>query len=159
MNAGSIKNLPSNVFRANVGAVIMNNEGLVLALERKEYPDAWQMPQGGLDEGEEPSKAVFREVEEEIGIDSSKLRIISEYQEWLAYELEKPTSKHGRGQVQKWFLLHFKGKEDEINLNYGYEKEFSKYKWVRLTELAEDVVFFRKSIYRKLAGQFSDYLQ
>ena len=99
-------------FRAGVGAIILNEDGKVLGLERKDIPDAWQMPQGGLEENETPEQAVKREVCEETGIEASNLELIASTPGWLAYELpeEARSKKIGRGQVQRWFLFRFRSR-------------------------------------------------
>jgi putative (di)nucleoside polyphosphate hydrolase len=153
--------LGKNVFRAGVGAVITNAKGRVLAFERVNVPGAWQLPQGGLEADEEPMEAVFREVEEETGIAKKSLRLLAEYPEWLAYELDKSKQggKHGRGQVQKWFLFRFKGLPEEIRPEKAHEVEFSRWKWTSFTRLAKETVPFRRVIYKKLAVGFRRFLK
>lgn len=153
--------LPDNVFRANVGAVIINDSGKVLAFERSDIKGTFQFPQGGLEEGEDPLDAVYREVEEETGIDRSKLRYAAEHPEWLAYELskDKRTKKHGRGQVQKWFLFEFAGTERNIDVSGPGNREFCSWKWTTLDELIQTVPPFRKPIYTRLREGFKRFLQ
>ena len=148
--------LPDNVFRANVGGIVVNSENLILALERTAIPGAWQLPQGGLEEGEQPEVAVVREVCEETGLAPTDFQIIDEYPEWIAYELptDKRNSKVGRGQVQKWFLLKLTANDGGINLNKGPEPEFRNWRWTTFSWLVDRVVSFRRSTYRKLAIQF-----
>ena len=155
-----MKGLPSNVFRANVGAVIINSKGKVLALERADVRDAWQLPQGGLEEDETPDTAVLREVEEETGLSTNDLEFLDEYPEWLAYELpeEMRTGKHGRGQVQKWFLFMLKSPESAIHLEHGEMTEFCRWKWTTLKDLAAVTIPFRRSIYTHLAEGFAKYI-
>lgn len=109
--------LTDNVFRANVGAVITNGAGLVLALQRADIRGSWQLPQGGVEENETAREAVYREVLEETALDAGHLRLLSEHPEWLAYELppSKRTGKHGRGQVQKWFLFRLESSEPRLS--------------------------------------------
>lgn len=151
-----MKNLPSNVFRANVGAIIINDYKKVLALERKNIKGAWQMPQGGLNEDEEPLDAIKREILEETSITKDDLILLNEYPEWLAYELpkEKRTGKYGRGQVQKWFLFRFIGLEAHIDIENVEDQEFSSWKWIDLSEIVENTIEFRKGIYNKLLVWF-----
>jgi len=153
--------LPDNVFRANVGAIIINKEGLVLAFERKDIKGAWQLPQGGLKIGEEPVDAVFREIEEETSIHRSMIELVSEYPEWLTYELDKSmrTKKHGRGQAQKWFLFLYKGSNADIDVSNAKEREFSDWKWMKMDDLIESAPKFRKNIYMKLRREFSDMIK
>ena len=155
------KSLPDNVFRGNVGAVIINDKGKVLSLERIDIRGAWQLPQGGLGEGEEAIEAAFREIQEETSIDKEKLKLLAEYPDWLAYELSKDqrTGKHGRGQVQKWFLFRFTGRDEDIDIKNVDEQEFCTWQWTTLEELTKLVPSFRKPIYEKLKNGFSQYLK
>ncbi len=147
------------MFRANVGVVLMNGRGRVLALERADVPGAWQLPQGGLDEGEEPREAALRELIEETGVDAADLTVVAEHPDWLAYELPEAyrRPKVGRGQVQKWFLMRYTG-ADEIDLTQASDDEFSAWKWTTLRELAGETIWFRRPIYETLASFFSAHL-
>lgn len=162
MNITSLdsKALPSNVFRANVGILVINGEGKVLALERSDIKGAWQLPQGGIEEHECALEAAFREVQEETNLGRSNLQFVAEYPEWLAYELsrEKRSGKYGRGQVQKWYLFRFTGADTHINLDRTKDQEFSSWKWINLQDLIKEIVSFRRSIYNKIADGFSQYL-
>lgn len=155
------KKIDDTIFRANVGAVIINESGLVLAFERAKIKGAWQLPQGGMDKGEKTLDAVYREIKEETSINSSDLVFIAEYPEWLAYELDEVyrTPKLGRGQVQKWFLFKFIGAESAINLERAKSQEFSHWKWISFKDLISEVIAFRKPIYRKLMRRFAKNLQ
>jgi putative (di)nucleoside polyphosphate hydrolase len=152
--------LQKNVFRASVGAVIINNSGEVLALERSGIKDAWQMPQGGIEGDEDPVEAVIRELWEETGLDASDVELLEEYPEWLAYELpaEMRRTKFGRGQVQKWFLFRLVSSETSIQLDRTSPPEFASWKWMTLTELAKVTVPFRQTIYTHLVSGFAAYL-
>ena len=145
------KKKQAQTFRANVGAVILNTDGLVLAFERKKIPGSWQFPQGGLDEGEEPQEAVFREIWEETGIEKTHLELLATVPYWLAYELpeEARSTKTGRGQVQKWFVFRFTGSDDDIAL--GDEKEFRAWEWTLMEALLPRVVHFKQYVYQQLA--------
>ncbi len=145
-------------FRAGVGAVIFNHERRVLALERADVPGAWQLPQGGLEESEEPFLAVLREVSEETGISPANLDHLDTYPEPLAYELPAfaRSPKTGRGQAQFWFLFRFDGGDDYIDLAAG--GEFRAWKWMPFDRLIEATVDFRKPVYRKLTEKFESFL-
>lgn len=162
MNISSLDppKLPSNVFRANVGMIILNEEGKVLALERSDKKGAWQLPQGGIEEYESPLEAAVREIKEETNLTQKNLQLVSEHPEWLAYELplDKRSEKHGRGQVQKWFVFRLSGYETSINLEQTGEQEFSSWEWMTLPHLIKKTIHFRQSIYEKLADCFSQYL-
>lgn len=117
------------------------------------------MPQGGIDEGEEPEQAAFRELEEETSIRSVDL--LAESVDWLSYDL--PPEALGRwrgryrGQTQKWFAFRFTGKEAEINLNAHQPAEFSEWKWVPLAEITDLVVPFKLPVYEALVREFSHF--
>ena len=159
----------SQRFRANVGIVVVNDKWEVLALERidkealkkgeKKGTDNWQMPQGGLDEREEPADAWKRELMEEICVSAGDENLLGCYPEWLAYELPeevraKPEvkEKQGRGQVQKWFFVRLQDSAKIVLEPKDPEnQEFFRYKWMSLGALAEETWEVRRSIYLKLA--------
>jgi putative (di)nucleoside polyphosphate hydrolase len=153
-------------YRPNVGAVLFNAAGLVLVARRADLPNAegsaggWQLPQGGIDEGEDPSGAVLRELAEEIGTDRAE--IIGEYPEWLTYEL--PPELLGvalkgryRGQRQRWFALRFLGEDNDIRLDLDPHPEFDAWRWAALAELAALAVDFKRPIYEVLARSFARF--
>jgi len=146
-------------FRAGVGAIILGRGNLVLALERKDLPGSWQLPQGGIKKGEDPLKAVKREITEETGILKNKLNLASEESQLLAYELPKEyrNKKTGMGQTQRWFIFRFLGSDKDITL--GDKQEFAKHKWIKMEDLMWAVVPFRKSVYQELERFLKQYLQ
>ena len=150
---------PSQTFRANVGAIIVNAKGLVLALERKNIPGSWQFPQGGLDEGEEPLEAVKREIQEETGIEESHLELVGTFPRWLVYEFPEQVraSKSWRGQAQKWFLFRFIGPDEAITMGDG--KEFRAWEWISMQELLPRVVSFKQSVYQEIGEYFKGHLK
>ena len=136
-------------FRAGAGAVILDQNGNVLVLKRRDTDDKfWQLPQGGLKVGEEPEPAVFREICEETGINKSDLELLGEVSELLAYELPGPdrSLKTGRGQVHHWFVFRFCGTDIQLP-SCG---EFQSKQWIPLDQLASNAVGFRKSVYGRL---------
>jgi putative (di)nucleoside polyphosphate hydrolase len=149
---------PSQTFRAGVGAVIVNHAGKVLALERRDIPGAWQMPQGGLKIGEAPLVAVKREIREETGIEEGDLQAISSVDRLLVYELpgNYRSKKTGRGQVQYWFVFRFQGTDEKITL--GDKKEFRDWKWTSMDEVASSTVAFKKPVYQELASHLAHEL-
>lgn len=149
---------PLEYFRAGVGAIIVDDIGRTLALERSDIPGAWQLPQGGLEDGEEPSVAVLREIGEETGISQSVLDLVDEYPDLLAYELppEARSMKTGRGQVQYWFLFRIKGDDSEIDI--AKSEEFADWRWMSVKQLLTEVVDFRARVYQRLTTHFSEYL-
>jgi putative (di)nucleoside polyphosphate hydrolase len=150
-------------YRANVGAVLFNAEGRVFVARRADLPNAeaapggWQLPQGGIDEGEDPRGAVLRELAEEIGTDRAE--IIGEHPGWLSYDL--PPELLGvalrgrfRGQRQRWFALRFLGGDADIRLDADPHPEFDAWRWAALAELPLLAVPFKRDIYLVLAESF-----
>jgi putative (di)nucleoside polyphosphate hydrolase len=158
-------------YRPNVGIALFNTAGLVLIGRRfqNDGPEIilpgleWQMPQGGIDEDENPSVAVMRELWEETGVRSADY--LGET-DWLVYEFPQfsgPSSHRlakFRGQRQKWFALRFTGIDDEIDpltSRNGQPPEFDQWRWERLDRLADLVVPFRREVYRAVAQQFAPF--
>lgn len=150
--------VPALYFRAGAGAAIINDRGLVLALERSDVPGSWQLPQGGLKESESPLQAMLREVWEETGIPKNDLDLLDTYPEPLAYELpaEAWSKKTGRGQVGYWFLVRFQGADDSIDVRRSHE--FTSWQWIPFAHLLARVVDFRKPVYRRLSERFKPHL-
>jgi len=146
---------PDQYFRAGVGAVIANHEGLVLSLERRDSPGSWQLPQGGLQIREEPAEAVLREVREETGIPPRALELVDSLREPIAYELDKDkrSAKTGRGQAQYWFVFRYKGSDTDVRI--GEDGEFQAYRWTSFEELLRGVVKFRRPLYSRLNEFFA----
>tara|TARA_Y100001970_G_scaffold290581_1_gene424829 strand:+ start:3130 stop:3600 length:471 start_codon:yes stop_codon:yes gene_type:complete len=144
------KKLP---LRIGVGAIVLNNKNRVFVGKRKDNPiDKWQMPQGGVNNGEEFEEAMRRELKEETGI--KNIEILKEINEWSEYEL--PNSLLGkiwrgkyRGQKQKWFIVRFLGNDDEINLE-THKQEFIDWKWIDIENLTSVIVDFKKKVYEEL---------
>lgn len=153
-------------YRDNVGAVLFNAAGLVLVARRADLPNAegaaggWQLPQGGMDAGEDPAVAVFRELEEEVG--TARAEILAEHPEWLTYDLPpellgKALGGKYRGQRQKWFALRFMGSDADIRLDLDPHPEFDAWRWARLAELPGLAVAFKRGIYDRLARDFARF--
>jgi putative (di)nucleoside polyphosphate hydrolase len=148
-------------YRLNVGAVLFGADGRVLVARRAGLADAaWQLPQGGIDDGEEPRTAIFRELEEEIG--TARADILAEHPDWLQYDLPpeligKAFRGRYRGQRQKWFALRFRGGDAEIRLDAHLPPEFDAWKWVELSELPGLAVAFKRPIYERLVQDFAPY--
>jgi len=149
-------------YRPCAGIMLINAQKSIFVGERLDGQDSgiWQMPQGGIDPGEEPMAAAMREMEEEIGTRNAE--IIAETPDWLTYDL--PPDLRGkvwcgryRGQKQKWFLLRFLGTDAEINLQTEHP-EFSAWKWTDADALVAEVIAFKRDIYRQIRSAFADYL-
>jgi len=155
----SSQSMRETTFRGNVGAVIIDEVGKVLAFERDDQSGAWQFPQGGLEAGEEPNEAVYREIWEETGIKKASLELLAVHPEWLAYEIPAELRKGGaRGQVQKWFLFRFHGNENEIDLLNAVETEFKAWKWTTIQDLIKEIFHFRWPTYKKVCAEFAPFL-
>ena len=148
--------------RIGVGAIIINKENKIFVGRRKDQPnnDKWQMPQGGVNDGENFLNAVKRELEEETSI--KNIKILKELEEWTEYELPdyllgKIWKGKYRGQKQKWFILKFTGKDDEINLRTTHP-EFIEWKWVSPEKLPNIIVDFKKKLYEKLLLKIKPFI-
>ena len=149
---------PSNLpYRPCVGLMLLNRQGQVFVGKRIDQTvEGWQMPQGGIDAGEDPRTAVMRELKEEVGTD--KARIIGEMDNWLTYDLPPHligVAFHGRykGQRQKWFALRFLGEDRDIDL-YSHEPEFAEWKWVEMEHLSALIVPFKRDTYAAVIAAF-----
>ena len=142
-------------YRENVGMVLINADRHIFAGKRIDNnTDAWQMPQGGIDEGETPEAAAFRELSEETGIHYSKVRLLGETQDWLSYDIpvdliSKLWDGRYRGQRQKWFAFEFLGKDSDIKI-MTEEPEFSEWAWKSKDNLLSSIVPFKLDVYRKV---------
>lgn len=139
--------------------MLLNREGLVFVGKRIDQTvEGWQMPQGGIDSGETPVQAAFRELKEEIGTDKAEL--LREHDEWLAYDLPPHlvgVALHGRyrGQRQKWIAMRFTGRDSDINIATA-EPEFAHWKWLALEALPRLVVPFKRDTYARVIAKFRD---
>ena len=145
--------IDSNGFRPNVGIIICNKLGQLLWAKRIKQ-DAWQFPQGGIKEAETTEEALFRELSEEVGLCKDDVRILSQTSEWLKYRLPKPyiRQRKGRtciGQKQKWFLLGLQTEEGRVDLQNTLQPEFDDWCWVNYWYPVNQVVDFKRSVYRK----------
>ncbi len=154
-----LKKLP---YRPGVGLMILNNNFEVFVGRRVDSKtEAWQMPQGGIDKGESPEEAALREMKEEIGTDKAK--IIAQTTQWYKYDLpayliSKLWNGKYRGQRQKWFLLNYLGEDKDIDINYGDNIEFTEWRWVKIEELPQIIVPFKKHLYISVIEEFRDIL-
>ena len=149
-------------YRLGVGMMIVNNHNQIFVGKRIDAKvEAWQMPQGGIDLGETPSRAVMREMEEEIG--SSSGNIMAESRNWYSYDLPKfliPKLWNGsyKGQKQKWFLIEFTGRDADINLNTDHP-EFEDWRWVEIDDLVDMIIPFKRKLYQAVMLEFQPFLK
>ncbi len=152
-------------YRPCVGVMLVNAEGRVFVGKRidNKEGDAWQMPQGGIDDGEDLHPAALRELAEETGVSSDLITIIAESREELFYDL--PDELKGklwggkyRGQRQKWLLLRFGGQDNDIRLDAHEPPEFCEWRWVEPETLPDFIVPFKKRVYRQVLEEFRDLI-
>ncbi|QKV19992.1 RNA pyrophosphohydrolase [Oricola thermophila] len=165
-NEVSAQDLP---YRPCVGIMVLNPDGLVWVGKRAKegnteysgHPKLWQMPQGGIDKGEEPLPAALRELYEETGMHSVEL--VEEAPEWIHYDLPADMIGIGlkgryRGQTQKWFAMRFTGDESEIRIDPppdGHQREFDEWAWVPMDTLPELIVPFKRGVYEEVVRVFN----
>jgi putative (di)nucleoside polyphosphate hydrolase len=160
MTPEEIAQLP---YRPCVGVMVANAEGAVFVGQRLDRDtEAWQMPQGGVEQGEDPREAALRELEEETGISRDLVEVVAETDGWLPYDLPHtlvPNIWKGRfrGQEQKWFLMRFRGSDDQVNIETAHP-EFSEWRWLPAQELIANIVPFKREVYERVLAEFERYL-
>lgn len=147
-------------FRANVGIIVASGGGDVLWLKRTQQPDSWQFPQGGIDKGESPKDALFRELYEEVGVCEGQVDLVAETRSWLRYRIpdhlvRKRQKPRCIGQKQKWFLLQLNCSTEEIRFDCGDKPEFTEWQWVSYWYPLNQVVDFKRDVYRKAMRELS----
>jgi putative (di)nucleoside polyphosphate hydrolase len=158
-------------YRPCVGVALINSAGLVFIGRRRNKgtfdiiapPHLWQMPQGGIDDGEDPYIAAQRELFEETNVSSTEL--IAEAPRWLTYDLPSEATQRWkgkyRGQTQRWFALRFTGNESEINIHHpaggAHKPEFDEWRWEKLANLPNLIVPFKKQVYEHVVTAFADF--
>lgn len=149
----------SKGYRENVAAIIINKDKKVLMCEHAWIDDAWQLPQGGIEEGESEEEALLRELYEEIGTKSFK--VIDKMDSKIKYQLPHYLKKkfHNKGQEQRYFLLYFYGKDEEFNFNNQEKPEFKSFEWVDYEEPPKRVIYFKKLAYHKAIEYFKDKVE
>lgn len=159
-------------YRPCVGVVLFNKAGLVFAGRRRNKKlrehvapgHEWQMPQGGIDAGEDPYKAALRELYEETNV--SSVSLIAEASDWFAYDLPHDIAKEAwkgkyKGQTQKWFALRFEGEDSEIDVEHpgggAHKPEFDRWRWEELARMPDLIIPFKRPVYDKVVAEFSKY--
>ena len=152
-------------YRRGVGVMLLNKDGKVFVGRRIDNTDeAWQMPQGGIDEGEKPYPAALRELYEETSIKS--VEKLGEIRNWLTYDIPRDIVGQAwkgryRGQTQKWFALRFTGDDSEIDISTpaggAHKPEFARWRWARIAELPQLIVPFKRPVYERIAKEFAQW--
>lgn len=159
MTPEEISKLP---YRPCVGVMLMNEQREVFVGQRLDSKvEAWQMPQGGVEKGEDPRDAALRELWEETGVVSDRVTVAAETPNWLPYELPydlvpKLWKGRYRGQEQKWFLMRFIGSDNDINIATEHP-EFSHWRWLPADELVENIVPFKRHVYVAVLDAFAEH--
>ena len=150
-------------FRPNVGIVLSNDLGQVLWARRIGGHDAWQFPQGGINENETVEEALFRELFEEVGLDAEHVEILAQTDGWLRYRLPRRMRRHNsspgfQGQKQKWFLLRMLGEDALVQMDSSDKPEFDSWRWVSYWYPLGQVVAFKRDVYRDALKQLAPHL-
>ncbi len=146
--------IDSDGFRPNVGIIVANDHGQLLWARRVGGQDAWQFPQGGINKGESPEEALYRELEEEIGLAPDAVEVLASTRGWLRYRLPRRYVRRGGrgptciGQKQRWFLLRLVADDDAVNLELNQKPEFDHWRWVSYWYPLNQVVSFKRDVYR-----------
>ena len=154
---------PNHLYRSGVGIVLINeNKKIFVGKRIDNQSDAWQMPQGGIDSGENEDRAMFRELIEETVIAENLVKIIKKSDKYFYYNLPYKLQKKfwgGKylGQKQRWYLAEFLGNDSDVNISLA-NPEFSEWKWVNKKDLVGLIVNFKKDLYVEIVKEFNEYL-
>jgi putative (di)nucleoside polyphosphate hydrolase len=160
---GSQTVVDADGFRPNVGIVLSNDLGQVLWARRVGGQDAWQFPQGGINDLETAEEALFRELHEEVGLDAASVQILAETRNWLHYRLPKRLRRYNstpgfKGQKQKWFLLRLLADENRVSFDCSGKPEFDHWRWVSYWYPVCQVVDFKREVYRCALKELAPHL-
>ncbi len=155
--------IDSEGFRANVGIMLTNDHGQLLWARRVGGRDAWQFPQGGIQRGESPEEALYRELHEEVGLVPEVVRVLGETRGWLRYRLPRNFIRKGQnpvciGQKQKWFLLQLLADDNAVRLDLNNKPEFDRWQWVSYWYPLNQVISFKREVYRRALKELAPVL-
>jgi putative (di)nucleoside polyphosphate hydrolase len=147
-------------FRPNVGIVITNDDGRLLWARRVGGRNVWQFPQGGVNDDEKPEEALYRELREEVGLAPDAVEVLGSTRGWLRYRLPKQYQRKGQqplciGQKQKWYLLRMLAPDSAVSLAHDAKPEFDHWQWVSYWYPLNEVVYFKKEVYRRALKELS----
>ncbi|WP_446830890.1 RNA pyrophosphohydrolase [Candidatus Foliamicus sp.] len=144
-------------YRHGVGIVVCNNQGRLLLARRRDHR-GWQFPQGGMRPAESPRAAMYRELEEELGLVPSQVRELARMPSWVSYRLPPRYRRSGTplciGQKQLWWLLRLESSDEDISPELGSEPEFDAWRWVDYWLPVKEVVYFKRDVYREVLAEF-----
>lgn len=145
-------------YRHNVAIVLLNENKQVLIAKRFKK-NSWQFPQGGINKNESFTDAMYRELNEEIGLNKNDVEILNQTKDWLHYDIPKKFRRKGSpviGQKQIWFLLQIKCPDSKIRLDTHKEIEFDQWRWIDYWDSLDEIVSFKKDIYKKALDSLSN---
>jgi putative (di)nucleoside polyphosphate hydrolase len=148
-------------FRPNVGIILCNSRGHVFWGRRAGH-NGWQFPQGGMKSHESPEQALYRELNEEVGLGPQQVEVLGRTRDWLHYELPQTLrrSRSGpfRGQKQIWFLLNFTGEDQDVQLTLSDRPEFDAWRWIEYWSALEQIIEFKREVYRQAMSELEPLL-
>lgn len=151
-------------FRANVGIILCNADGRLFWARRVGGRAGWQFPQGGMQPGETPEQALYRELAEEVGLGPDQVQVLAESRDWLSYRLPPRYQRHTGlppvciGQKQRWFLLRSRDDEPRVRFDSSPTPEFDDWRWVDYWHPLDEVIFFKRRVYRDALTEFAPML-
>ena len=155
---------PALPYRPCVGVMLVNADGLAFVGKRidNKEGDAWQMPQGGIDDGEDVRQAALRELWEETGIPAEQVEVLGKTPDWLLYDLPpellgKVWGGKFRGQKQRWYLMRYLGQDDQIDIA-THHPEFSRWRWIGADQMVAEIVPFKRAVYEQVVAAFREHL-
>lgn len=158
----STDHIDSDGFRANVGIILANAEGKLL-LAGRAGSKGWQFPQGGVRVGETPEQAMFRELEEEVGLRSADVQVLGSTRDWLRYRLPRRYVRHGTkplciGQKQRWFILKLTSPDEHVRVDGCATPEFDRWRWVDFWKPVNEVIYFKRRVYARALHELGPYV-